>query len=189
MLTIMTIRVGARCRNGSIGTSSSIVWLRPCGVTKSLMQAEDLRIYAEAYALWHDNTYLQAANQIRGYLKTFLTAPEGAFYTSQDADLVPGEHGGEYFQLSDAGRRQRGLPRIDKHIYSRENGWAINALATLYAFTGEQDYLDDAIRAAHWIIAHRALPGGGFRHDQTDPASPYLGDTLFMCRPFLTPHA
>jgi hypothetical protein len=46
---------------------------------------------------------------------------------------VPGEHGGEYFQLSDAGRRQRGLPRIDKHIYSRENGWAINALATLYA--------------------------------------------------------
>jgi uncharacterized protein len=27
------------------------------------MQAADLRIYAEAYALWHDNTYLRAANQ------------------------------------------------------------------------------------------------------------------------------
>jgi uncharacterized protein YyaL (SSP411 family) len=61
-------------------------------------------IYAEAYAPWHDETYLRAARQIRGYLKNFLTSPEGAFYTSQDADLVPGEHGGEYFQLSDAGR-------------------------------------------------------------------------------------
>ena len=95
------------------------------------MQAENLRIYAEAYALWHDNTYLQAANQIRSYLKNFLTSPEGPFYTSQDADLVPGEHGGEYFQLSDAERRQRGVPRIDQHIYSRENGWAVNALAAL----------------------------------------------------------
>src|SRR6516162_1646648 len=32
----MAIGVGVRCRNGSIGASSSIVWLRPCGVTKSL---------------------------------------------------------------------------------------------------------------------------------------------------------
>jgi uncharacterized protein YyaL (SSP411 family) len=129
-------------------------WQHPHFEKIMQMQAEDLRIYAEAYALWHDNTYLQAAKQICGYLKNFLTSPEGAFYTSQDADLVRGEHGGEYFQLSDAARRQRGIPRIDKHIYSRENGWAINALATLYAFTGEQDYLDDAIRAANWIIAH-----------------------------------
>jgi uncharacterized protein len=164
-------------------------WQHPHFEKIMQMQAEDLRIYAEAYALWHDNTYLQAANQIRGYLKNFLTSPEGAFYTSQDADLVPGEHGGEYFQLNDAGRRQRGLPRIDSHIYSRENGWAINALATLYAATGEQDYLDDAIRAANWVIAHKALPGGGFRHDEKDPASPYLGDTFFMGRAFLALYA
>jgi len=164
-------------------------WQHPHFEKIMQMQAEDLRTYAEAYALWHDNTYLQAANQIRDYLKNFLTSPEGAFYTSQDADLVPGEHGGEYFQLSDAGRRQRGLPRIDKHIYARENGWAINALATLYAVTGKQDYLDDAGRAANWIIAHRALPGGGFRHDEKDPAGPYLSDTFFMGRAFLTLYA
>jgi uncharacterized protein len=62
-------------------------------------------------------------------------------------------------------------------------------LATLYAVTGKQDYLDDAIRAANWIIVHRALPGGGFRHDEKDPAGPYLGDTLFMGRAFLTLYA
>jgi hypothetical protein len=38
--------------------------------------------------------------------------------------------------------------------------------------TGEQDYLDDAIRAAAWIIAHRGLPDGGFRHDAKDPTGP-----------------
>src|ERR1700730_2467491 len=32
------------------------------------MQAEDLRIYALAYALWHDDTYLQAAHFVAGVL-------------------------------------------------------------------------------------------------------------------------
>jgi uncharacterized protein len=69
-------------------------WQHPHFEKIMQMQAEDLRIYAEAYAPWHDETYLRAARQIRGYLKNFLTSQEGAFYTSQDADLVPGEHGG-----------------------------------------------------------------------------------------------
>jgi uncharacterized protein YyaL (SSP411 family) len=153
------------------------------------MQAEDLRIYAVAYALWRDKTYLQAAEKIDSYLKNFLSSPEGVFYTSQDADPVPGEHGGEYFQLSDARRRQRGLPRVDTHIYARENGWAIGALATLYAVTAEEEYLNDAIRAANWIIIHRAIPGGGFHHDEKDSGGPYLGDTLYMGRAFLNLYA
>ncbi|MBV8175750.1 MAG: thioredoxin domain-containing protein [Verrucomicrobia bacterium] len=161
-------------------------WQHPHFEKIMQMQAEDLRTYAQAYAFWHDDTYLQAASRIRGYLKNFLTSPGGAFYTSQDADLVPGEHGGEYFQLSDADRRKRGVPRIDVHIYSRENGWAINALTTLYAVSGERDCLDDAIRAANWVCAYRAVPGGGFRHDEADAEGPYLGDTLSMGRAFLT---
>jgi len=164
-------------------------WKHPHFEKIMQMQAEDLRIYALAYALWHDAAYSKAANQIFDYLKNFLTSPEGAFYTSQDADRVPGEHGGEYFQLSDAERRQRGVPRVDTHIYSRENGWATNALATLYAATAEEKYLDASRNAADWIIAHRSLPGGGFRHDEMDPAGPYLGDTLFMARAFLTLYA
>jgi uncharacterized protein YyaL (SSP411 family) len=91
--------------------------------------------------------------------------------------------------LGDAERRQRGVPRVDTHFYARENGWAINALATLYAATAEQEYLDASRHAADWIIAHRALPDGGFRHDERDPAGPYLGDTLFMGRAFLTLYA
>lgn len=151
------------------------------------MQAEDMRIYALAYSLWKDADYLAAAESIAKYLKDFLTSPEGAFYTSQDADLVPGEHAGDYFALDDKARRSKGIPRVDSHIYARENGWAINALAYLYMASGKKEYLDRATKAAEWIVANRSLPeSGGFLHDARDKAGPFLGDTLAMGRAFLS---
>ncbi|MBV9998879.1 MAG: thioredoxin domain-containing protein [Verrucomicrobia bacterium] len=153
------------------------------------MQAENLRIYAQAYAVWHDPIYLQAARQIHRYLRDFLTAPAGAFYTSQDADLIEGEHAGNYFALNDGARRRLGIPRVDTHIYARENGWAIHALAIFYEVAGEPGYLSDAVRAAHWILEHRSLGEGGFSHDANDPAGPYLGDSLAMGQAFLSLYA
>ncbi len=152
------------------------------------MQAENLRIYALAYARWHDPADLASARAIYGYLRAFLTSPEGVVYTSQDADLVPGEHSAEYYALDDAGRRARGIPRIDTHIYARENGWVIVALCQLAAVTGDKTYRVEAERAAHWVLANRALPGGGFSHDAKDAGGPYLGDTLAMGRAFLALH-
>ena len=148
------------------------------------MQAENLRIYALAYAQMGDPAYLHAAQEIRRYLKTFLASPQGAFLTSQDADLVDGKHSGDYFALNDAARRKQGVPRVDQHIYARENGWAIDGLVALYATTGDATVLDDATRAAQWVIANRALPGGGFRHAEKDAAGPYLGDSVAMARAF-----
>src|SRR3984893_8097664 len=46
-------------------------WQHPHFEKIMQMQAEDLRTYALAYALWRDPTYLQAADRIRGYLKNF----------------------------------------------------------------------------------------------------------------------
>jgi uncharacterized protein YyaL (SSP411 family) len=77
------------------------------------------------------------------------------------------------------------VPRVDKHLYARENGWAILALALLYDATGDATALSDAVRAARWVIDNRSLEGGGFRHDEKDAAGPYLGDTLAMGRAFL----
>ncbi|MBX9570588.1 MAG: DUF255 domain-containing protein [Candidatus Obscuribacterales bacterium] len=149
------------------------------------MQGENLRIYSLGYLQFKDPRFLDAAKSIAGYLKEFLQAPEGAFYTSQDADLKPGEHSAEYFDLNNEERRKLGVPRVDKHIYARENGWAITGLTSLYMATADKQYLDQAIKAAQWIISNRAIPGGGFKHDASDPAGPYLGDTLFMGRAFL----
>ena len=149
------------------------------------MQAEPLRLYALAYGQFRDPRYLQAVRDIHRYATGFLRSPEGAFYTSQDADLVKGEHSEKYFALDDAARRKLGIPVVDKHRYSRENGWMISALATAYTVTGERAYLDDAQRAARWIVANRSITGGGFRHDERDVAGPYLEDTLAMGDAFL----
>jgi len=102
---------------------------------------------------------------------------------------MQGEHSADYFALSDADRRKRGIPRVDQHIYARENGWAINALATLYGVTGDESALADAMRAAEWIIANRSLPGGGFRHDAQDVGGPYLGDSIYVARALLKLYA
>jgi len=152
------------------------------------MQAENLRIYALAYAQWGDPDHLATARAIHWYLRAFLTSPDGVVYTSQDADLVPGEHSAEYYALDGAGRRARGVPRVDRHVYARENGWVIAALVQLAESTGDASFGTEAERAARWILAHRALPGGGFRHDETDAAGPYLGDTVAMGRAFLALH-
>jgi uncharacterized protein YyaL (SSP411 family) len=144
------------------------------------MQAENLRIYSLGYAQFGDPAYLHAAQEIRRYLKTFLTSPEGAFYTSQDADLIRGHHSGEYFALNDSARRKQGIPRVDKHMYARENGWAIKGLVAFYGATGDAAALAEASKAAQWVLRNRALPGGGFRHDGTDVAGPYLGDAIAM---------
>jgi len=151
-------------------------------------QAANLRSYSYAYSLSGNKTDLQAAKAIRVYLKDFLQSPEGAFFTSQDADIVQGEHSDGYFQLSDKARRKLGIPIIDRHRYSRENGWAIEALCVYAAASGDGTAIDDAARAADWIIQNRAIEGGGYRHDEADPAGPYLGDTLAMARAFLALH-
>ena len=143
-------------------------------------QADDLRLYAMAYARWNDPRYLQAAQAIEGYLEKFPSSPDGAFYVSQDADLSAAVTGHEYYLLADDKRRALGLPRIDTHVYARENGWAIAALSRYSDVGGDPAALQAALRSARWIVANRALPGGGFRHDEKDHGGPYLGDSAAM---------
>jgi len=159
--------------------STGGVWSEPHFEKIMSMQAGNLRVYALAYAKWRDPRDLATAQAIRRYLDTFLRSPEGAFYTSQDADLVDGEHAGEYFALDDAHRRAKGIPRVDKHCYARENGWAIQGLVTLAMASGDRTALDEARRAAECVYANLHRPDGGFNHGDTGP---FLGDTLAMGR-------
>jgi uncharacterized protein YyaL (SSP411 family) len=149
-------------------------------------QADDMRVYAQAYLATGDAAWLQASKDVHKFIKGFLTSLDGTFYVSQDADVVRGKHSEEYFKKSDADRRKEGIPKIDTHVYARENGWAIRGLVALYQATGDEQLLADAKRSADWVIAHRPLDGGGFRHDEKDVAGPYLGDTLAMGRAFLS---
>jgi hypothetical protein len=165
--------------------SDSGVWDNPHFEKIMSFQTTNLRLYALAYARWREARYLATALDIKRYLLGFLGSPEGAFYTSQDADVIQGEHSSAYFSLGDEERRKRGVPRVDTHVYARENGWVIEALAVLHDVTSDPAHLQDAVRAAERILSERSLPGGGFRHDLVDAAGPYLGDTLAMGRAFL----
>jgi uncharacterized protein YyaL (SSP411 family) len=176
------------------------------------MQAENLRTYANAYALWHDPVDLKAASDIHRFLVQFLLAPGGAFQTSMDADLIDGQHSADYFALDDAGRRKQGIPRVDPHIYARENGWVINALCSLYAATGDKKSLSEGLAATYYVFTHEQIwvdgvgpspqhmggqvdidqqpkpepiATGGFHHGDADPAGPYLGDNISMARAML----
>ena len=165
--------------------SDEVDWHSPHFEKLLEFQADDLRLYAEAYARWGDPAYLQAAEAIRHYLAGFLTSPDGAFYVSQDADLSVEHPGKDYYSRDGAARRALGVPRVDTHVYARENGSAIRALCRFYDVSGETVALHDATRAAGWVLAHRALGGGGFRHDESDGGGPYLDDSISMAEAFL----
>lgn len=163
--------------------SDSGVWDSPHYEKIMSTQAGNLRVYSLAYAQYQDPDYRAAADAVAGYLLQHLRSPQGAFYTSQDADLQQGKKAHDYFALNDAARRERGIPRIDQHLYARENGWAIEALALYAGITHNSDAQQAALEAADWVLAHR-LKEGGFLHD-ADSKDYFLGDTLACGSAFL----
>lgn len=161
-------------------------WKSPHFEKISLIQAQYIRIYSLAYSLWKNEAYLKAAQKTAVYIFDFWTSPEGGFYTSQDADIDEKFTGHQFYALSGMDRKKLGLiPRIDQHIYARENGWTIIGLAALYEAARDKSVLEHALQSAEWIIKNRSLPEGGFRHNEKDRAGPYLGDTLYMGQAFL----
>lgn len=151
------------------------------------VQADYARLYSLAYSAWAEPRYYEVAKKTLDYVLRFLTGSEGAFYVSQDADVDSQFNGFSFYSLKDEERLRLGrLPKVDTHLYARENGWMIRALAAFYDATGEERYLGHALKAAEWVLANRKFDQGGFRHDAEDPAGPYLGDTLSMGQAFLS---
>ena len=144
-------------------------------------QAQNMRLYALAYAQLGDERYLTAARSLHGYVTKYLMSPVGAFYTSQDADVDEEMLGEAFYKLSAAERTALGkAPPVDSNLYARENGWAIFGLLTLHAVSGDEAVLDQAVRAAEWVLANRRIEGGGFAHGDADRRGPFLSDTLAM---------
>jgi len=169
---------------GAYQYSHGGVWDNPHFEKIMPFQADAIHAHLLRYLATGSKESLEAARAVRRYLDGFLRSSDGVYYVSQDADLVKGEHAAEYFALDDAGRRKLGVPRIDAHLYARENGIAIRALAELAGATRDGEALASALRAAEWVLANRSLPEGGFRHDEKDSAGPYLADSLAMGRAF-----
>jgi uncharacterized protein len=165
--------------------SDEVDWRSPHYEKLMAFQADDLRLYSEAFTRWQDARYLAAARSLYLYMTRFLAAPDGGFYVSQDADVSAQISGHEFYPKDDAGRRALGMPRIDVHEYARETGWAIRALCKYYDVTGDENALGQAVRAARWSLAERLTPSGAFRHDAADRGGPFLDDSLAMGQAFV----
>ncbi len=139
-------------------------WKSPHHAKPLSSQADDLRVYSEAYARWHRKTDLEAAQKIYGYLTSSLSAPDGGFFASQSTDVSP--------------------PGTDTHEYSRETGWAIRALCKYFDVTGDATALSRAQSAAKWAHDSRQLPGGGFAHEART-GSPLLEDNVSLAEAFI----
>jgi uncharacterized protein YyaL (SSP411 family) len=139
------------------------------------VNAGALATYADAYALTRDARWLADARTVWRWLAAFMTAPDGAFYASQDAD-VNGRESSGFYRLGDAERRRVGVPRVDARVYARENGLAIQALLRLYAATGEEALLARAVRAADAILAGHKAEGGGLLHERGAGEMLHLSD-------------
>lgn len=167
-------------------------WQHPHFEKLGFLQGEYLRLYALAYAATGEPRYAAAAEDLLRYIRTFLASPEGGYYTSQDADLVQGEHSAAYFALDDAGRRARGIPRIDRHRYARGTAMIAEGLLAWSDASGDAASRSEAEQAIDWLLRERlasGTPAGagplGFSHDARDTAGPYLGDNLAVGRALL----
>ncbi|MFT7580574.1 MAG: hypothetical protein ACI9MR_002245 [Myxococcota bacterium] len=165
--------------------SHGAVWTNPHYEKLATRQAAVLGLYARASATLGETRYLKAANSIAGYVNTFLSSDDGAFYVSQDADVVQGRKATAYFALNDAERRAVGIPAVDTHRYTRETADVARALVQLHAVTEDEATLARAVKAASWIQTARPLPDGGFAHGSDDAGGPFLADNLAAGRLFL----
>ena len=148
------------------------------------VQADALRAFAAAYRVTGDARWQAHGEAVRTYLSVFLRAPDGAFYTSQDADLrtddesVPGVR---YYALPGPERRALGIPRIDRHVYADRNGMLIHALVQAYG-AGDDAALPLALGAARRVEATHRDPEGGFLHAEGDRRLRHLSDQVWMAR-------
>ncbi len=165
--------------------SDEVDWKSPHYEKLMAFQADELRLYSDAYARWKDPRYLAAAQSLYRYMTKYLAAPDGGFYVSQDADVSAQISGHEFYREDDAGRKLLGMPRVDTHEYARETGWAIRALCKYYDEIGEQRALSRAEQAGRWVINDRLSASGAVRHDLSDRGGPFLDDALAMSQAFV----
>jgi len=159
------------------------------------VQSGAIANYAQAFAATGDKRRLDAAKAVQRYVRDFLTAPDGGFYASQDADLVTHDDpptwidGHDFYPLDDAGRRAKGVPRVDTAVYADRNGMLIQALCALYECSRDGDAIAAARKAALRVAKSHAAPLDGLTHADARPGATqpvlHLADQVEMGRAYL----
>ena len=149
-------------------------WATPIPEKRTGAQATALEVFAYAYHATKDKRFLAAAKEVDRYLRTWMQAPDGTFYTSQKdmpTNLPKNWTTQRYFELdSDAKRRRYGVPPIDHAVYTDLNARVIVAYAKLYEATGDELFLRTAEKTAKTLINERQQAEGWMLHTKDTTA-------------------
>ena len=171
-------------------------WTSPILEKRTGAQATAIEVFASAYHLTKDQRFLDAAQNVDRYMRTWMQAADGTFYTSQ-TDSPPHLPKNwtlpQYFALnSDVKRRRYGYPPIDHAVYTDLNARVVVAYAKLYEATGDTAYLETAKKCAQALLtARQQVPGWILQNKESEVANRdqriHLRSTL--TRPYLRTQA
>ena len=107
-------------------------------------------VYALASQVLDDPYYLEVVKSAHTWLLSDMRDPEtGAFAGSQDADKEEA-----YYGQPLAVRATLPTPFIDRTVYTGWNALMVSALVARYKVTGEEEILEAAEKAFHYVISN-----------------------------------
>ncbi len=126
--------------------------------TSKTLSVNSLMILAllEAYRVSKEKIFLQKAIGTYEYMVRVLRAREACFLNAQISDP-------SYYNLPPEKRRRRRPPPTDTAIIVEDNSKAILSLIELYRFTGGENYLEEAIKCADYILRNMLENGTLYR--------------------------
>jgi hypothetical protein len=145
-------------------------WSQPHFEKMLTIQAQNLHNYVRAYQLTGNLEYKHIALRVIDYVETFLTDHRtGQFFESQDAD-VRGQDGKtlvsgtEYFSWDRIHRKAKGMPLVDRRMYTGSN--ADMAWAYLHAsrVLGKPELEERATNVLKRIVEERLDKKMGVAH-------------------------
>ena len=121
---------------------NAISWNKSCHPTckNAISNSPAAYIGAQLYRISGNALQLQYAKEIHAYVKAKLVAPDGGVYDSWDAgtNVVNNNPG---------------------WVFSYNVGMYLAASLELFNITGDQTYLNDAVKAAEYVMSQRVVNG------------------------------
>ncbi|MEW6773338.1 MAG: DUF255 domain-containing protein [Bacteroidota bacterium] len=149
------------------------------------IQARYVKMYLWYYYLSNDSTYYKAAIKNYEYVNRFLKKKNGTYANAQDADLIKGQKAHDYYASSEAERLKQGIPAIDTNAFTDNNSKWAESLIYLYAYSGNQKYLQEAEQTIQYILQYRKREDGFFNHGSMQDITPAIVDQMYFAKTLL----
>ncbi len=148
---------------------ASYLWTRE--EIESVLGAEDARLFNSVYGVDRGPNFADPHHGAGVADKSILYLPEPMEMAAERLKMSDGELESRLApmrrKLYDV-RRQRKQPLLDTKVITAWNALMIRALAYAGRVLDESRYVEAAARAADFLLARHAMPGGGLWHSSRD---------------------